>query len=295
MEIAYICEFVTLSETCNYMEAADQLFISQSALSRHIKTLEEDLGVQLFDRSTRKVSLSRFGTLFLPYARKIASTQYEYEAAISAAQKAEHGNIRIGSIPVMSQYHITDLFVAFQKENPGISLDIIEGDSYELIRLLRSGQCDLAFIREGEENTDEFNIIHYDVDQLTAFLPKGHPLADRSFIRIEQLRNEPLMLLSKNTYMYSLCINTCKRAGFEPNVVLTTHHASNMLDLVRKGMGISLLTKRPTIPLLTEDIVAIDIEPRIITNIDLAYPKNKQMDAGEKRFINMVSVGRKRA
>lgn len=66
MEIEYICEFVVLAETCNYMEAADRLFVSQSALSRHIKALEEDLQVQLFDRSTRKVSLSPFGSLFLP-------------------------------------------------------------------------------------------------------------------------------------------------------------------------------------------------------------------------------------
>ena len=111
MEIEYICEFVVLAETCNYMEAADRLFVSQSALSRHIKALEEELHVQLFDRSTRKVSLSPFGSLFLPYARQIASTRYAYEAAISGALKAEHGNIRIGSIPVMSQYRITDLIM----------------------------------------------------------------------------------------------------------------------------------------------------------------------------------------
>lgn len=292
MDISYICEFVTLAETCNYMEAADQLFISQSALSRHIKTLEEDLGVQLFDRSTRKVSLSRFGTLFLPYAQHIAATRYEYETAIAAAQNAEHGNIRIGTIPVMSQYHITDLLVNFQKSNTGFSLDIIEGDSTELIRMLRSGQCDLAFIREGEENTGEFNIIRCDTDQLAAFVPKTHPFAKQSFVRIEQLRNEPLMLLSKNTFMHTLCVDSCRKAGFNPNVVLTTQRASNMLDLVRKGMGVAMLSRRPTIPLMTEDIIAIDIEPRIITNINLAYPKNHQLSAGAKRFINLVNISK---
>lgn len=292
MDISYICEFVTLAETCNYMEAADQLFISQSALSRHIKALEDDLGVQLFDRTTRKVSLSRFGTLFLPYARQIAATRYEYEAAIAAAQNAEHGNIRIGTIPVMSQYHITDLLVNFQKNNSGFSLDLIEADSTELTRLLRSGQCDLAFLREGEENAGEFNIIRYDTDQLAAFVSNKHPFAKLPFLRVEQLRNEPLILLSKDTFMYTLCTDTCRKAGFEPNVVLTTHRASNMLDLVRKGMGIALLSRRPTIPLMTDDITAIDIEPRIITNINLAYPKNHQLSTGAKRFINLVNVSR---
>lgn len=290
MEIEYTCEFVVLAETCNYMEAADRLFVSQSALSRHIKALEEELKVQLFDRSTRKVSLSPFGSLFLPYARQIASTRYAYEAAIAGALKAEHGNIRLGTIPVMSQYGITDLIMRFRQENPGFSMDIIEGDTLELTRMLRSDQCDLAFLREGETNTSEFNIVHHDTDQLTAFLHRDHPFASSPFIRIEHLRNEPLMLLSKNTFMYSLCMEACKSAGFTPNVVLTTHRASNMLDLVRKKMGIALLTKRPTLPLLTDDIVAIDIEPRIITNINLAYPKNQTLSVGARRFINLVNT-----
>lgn len=199
MDINYICEFSVLAETCSYMEAADQLFISQSALSRHIKSLEEELGVQLFDRSTWKVSLSRYGAVFLPFARQIAATRYEYETALAAAQNACHGNIRIGTIPVMSHYQITDLLAEFQKNNVGFTLD----------------------------------------------------------------------------------------------VVLTTRRAANMLDLVRKGMGIALLSRRPTIPLMTDDIAAIDIEPRIITNINLAYPKNHQLSEGVKQFIRLVNISKK--
>ena len=284
---------MVLAETCNYMEAADQLFISQSALSRHIKALEDELEVQLFDRSTRKVSLSRFGALFLPYARQMAATRYEYETAIANAKKAEHGNIRIGTIPVMSQYHITDLVADFQKQNPSISMDVIEGDSVELMRLLRSGQCDLAFLREGQECPDEFNIVHFDSDQLTAIMSVKHPMAGRSFIPIEQLRNEPLILLSQNTYMYTLCVDACKKAGFAPHVALTMHRSANMLDLARKGMGIVLLNRKPIQSSLTDDLVAIDIEPRIITNIDLAYPKNRKLSPGARRFIDMVNIGRK--
>ena len=156
--------------------------------------------------------------------------------------------------------------------------------------MLRSGQCDLAFLREGETNTGDLSTIHHDADQLTAFLHRDHPFAGRQFIRIEHLKNEPLMLLSKNTFMYSLCMDACKNAGFVPNVVLTTHRASNMLDLVRKKMGIALLTRRPTLPLLTEDIVAINIELRIITNINLAYPKNQTLSVGARRFINLVNT-----
>ncbi|MDO4483961.1 MAG: LysR family transcriptional regulator substrate-binding protein [Clostridia bacterium] len=81
-----------------------------------------------------------------------------------------------------------------------------------------------------------------------------------------------------------------KKAGFEPRVVLTMHRADNMLDLCRKGMGIVLLNKAPILPMLTEDLVAVDIEPRIITHINLAYPKNKQLNIGARRLMEMVRV-----
>lgn len=288
MKIEYICEFAVLADLCNYMEAADQLFISQSALSRHIKALEDELGVQLFDRNTRKVSLSSFGFLFLPYAKQIVATRYEYETALANARNSEHGNIRIGTIPMMAQYHITDVILRFREENPRFSLDIAEADTNELTKMLRSGQCSLAFIREGENDDSEFNKIHYDTDVLAAFVSKRHPFARREFIQIENLRNEPLMLLSKETFMHTLCVNACKKAGFEPNVILTGRRASNMLDLVRKNMGIALLTKRPTLPSITDDIAVVDIEPRILTHINLAYPKNQPLSIGAQHFINLI-------
>lgn len=290
MDIGYICEFVILAETCNYMEAADQLFISQSSLSRHIKTLEEELGVSLFNRNTRKVTLSSFGALFLPYAQRIAAIRYAYESALSSALNAEHGNVRIGTIPVMAQYRITDLITRFRKENPNFTIDVIEGDSLALVKQLRSGQCDLAFLREGDSADDEFNKIHYGTDTLCAIMSRNHPLARKDFIYIEDLRNEPLMLLGKDTFMYSLCMKACAAADFTPNVVLTNHRASNLLDLAQKELGIALLTKRPILPLMTDELVAIEIEPRIITHINIAYPKDKPLSAGAKHFISMVGT-----
>ena len=111
MEIDYICEFAVLAETCSFSEAAEQLFISQSELSRHLRALETDLGAPLFDRTTRSVTLNSTGQLFLPYARQIASIRYEYTTAIGNAVSGEHGNIRIGSIPVMNSYGITDAYM----------------------------------------------------------------------------------------------------------------------------------------------------------------------------------------
>lgn len=81
MEIGYFREFVVLAETQNYWAASERLFIGQSSLSKHIKTLEKQLGAPLFDRTSRKVALTEFGRLMLPYAKAVASLQFEYETA----------------------------------------------------------------------------------------------------------------------------------------------------------------------------------------------------------------------
>lgn len=226
--------------------------------------------------------------LFLPYARQMAALHHEYATALGNALNAEHGNIRIGSIPMMSHYGITDVMVRFRKENPRFTLDVIEGDSNQLTKMLRSNQCSLAFIREWDDLDNEFNKVRFTTDNLGAFLPKSHPLAREKVLHLDQLKGEPLILLGKDTFMYSLCMQSCKNAGFTPNVVFTGYRAENIVDLVCKGMGIALLTKKPTRPLMNDALVVLDIEPRIVTPISLAYSKTHPLDVGSKHFLELV-------
>lgn len=288
MDIDHICEFVVLAEAESFLDAADKLFISQSTLSRHIKALEEELGVAVFDRTTRKVALNRYGQLFLPYAKTISRTRYEYTTAFNNALRSEHGSVRVGSIPVMAQYGITDVLVKFQRGNPNYSLDIIEADSNHLAKLLRSDQIDLAFVREDDDTGGEFNKVLFTTDSLAALVPLGHPLAKAPALHMAQLRSEPLLLLAKDTTMHALCLRECHRAGFEPQVVFTGHRAENIVDLAIKGMGIALLMKKPILQLCKDQLAVIDIEPRITTSIKLAYPKSGQMSGAARHFLEMV-------
>lgn len=290
MELNYIREFVLLAETCNFQETADRLFIAQSSLSRHIKAIEEELGAPLFERTTRRVSLSHFGKLFLPYAREIARVQYEYTTAFFNEMEETRSTVTVGSIPSMAQYHITDVLARFQKENRSVGLDIIEADSIQLIEQLRKGECDFAFLRETDDSNNEFHKIPFATDHLTAVCPVGHPLASRPETAFDKLRHEPLLMLGKDTFMYSLCVAACRQSGFEPEIVFTGRRADNIIDLVAKGMGIALLMKKPVEYLQSPDVVAVDITPKITTTISLAYTRNKPMSVAATHFLNSVKV-----
>ena len=96
MEINYLKEFVVLAQTGNFMEAADILYVSQSTLSKHIKSMELELGVPLFDRTTRKVTISKFGELLLPYAQQIAELQDKYTAIFQNSLDIDQETLTVG-------------------------------------------------------------------------------------------------------------------------------------------------------------------------------------------------------
>jgi len=143
MEISYLKEFVVLVETGNFMEAANILYSSQSTLSKHIKAIELELGVSLFDRTTRKVRISKFGQLLLPYARQITELQDKYTVILKSSLETEHETLTLGSIYGLAQYKITDVLVNFKKSHPQSTLNVMQASSKDLTQMLRQKNVSL--------------------------------------------------------------------------------------------------------------------------------------------------------
>ena len=290
MELKYIREFVSLAETSNYFETAERLFITTSSLSRHIKALEEELGMPLFDRTTRKVVLNRHGRLFLPYAKQFVKIDDDCTMAFEEEAMYSKGAIGIGSIPMMKAYGISDILRQYRQSNKNVIININEADSTPLADMLRKGEIDFAFLRNRHISVDEFETIPISEDHLVAVLPKAHPLARQKTIASDQLEDEALLLISKNSVMYKLCTDLCRAAGFQAKVVFTSQRAENLIELISQGTGIALLMSKPIAPILPEDLTRVDIEPRVTTTIFLAYLKNRKFNTACKRFLELVKT-----
>lgn len=288
MELNYLKEFTVLAEVGNYLEASDQLFISQSSLSRHIKSMEEELGATLFDRSTRKISLSEFGRIFLPYAQQMVRLQQDYQTELFNYKRNIQGTLSIGSIPSITQYHIIDVLFRFQQENKNYSLNLIEGDPIQLTDMVRDGRLELAFIRTSDELDPHFARIEYAHDTLAAVMPSTHPLAQREHLRLNELANETLLLLSSDTFMYQLCVRACQMAGFDPNIGYTGRRSENILAMVEKGAGIALLTQNPIQRPANSGISIVEIRPQISTSICLIYKKDHRLSPAARQFVSLL-------
>lgn len=299
MDTAYYKEFAVLAETNNFWEASERLYINQSTLSKHIKAMEKELGAPLFHRTTRHVSLTKYGEALLPYAQSITRMEFEYSTLFMQLKDAEKGVTTLGSIPVMAQYHIIGLLNAFQSHYPESTVKVIEEDANRLSSMLLTQRCELIFTREpklsAEKNSPDdspFVRIPYLTDHMVALLPAGHPLASRHEISLRELKDERFCFIKESSLMYELCTNACQAANFIPEIAFTSHRLESIFDMVSYGNHVALLMNQHTTPVKNAMLPpesawsTVDIAPRICSQISLCYLNNRKLSKTARNFVD---------
>lgn len=299
MNTSFFREFTVLAEEKNYMEAAERLYMNQSTLSKHIKTMESELGVPLFDRSTRRVELTEYGKALLPHARNITRSEFEYSSLLMQIQNRKKGIMTLGSIPPMAQYGIINLLAAFQSEHPDSHVTILEEDSQNLLNLLREKKCELIFLRESkldfEKNfLDDHELVRIPFvhDRLIALLPSEHRLARKEQVTLRELKDENFCLIKEGTLLYEMSINACQDSGFIPNISFTSHRIESILDMVSTGDYVALLTNLHVTPPKNAPLfenypwVAVDLMPNITSQISLCYIADNHLSKSAQNFVN---------
>jgi len=282
MDIKYFNEFRVLADVCNYQEAAERLYISLSSLSKHISKPEAELGVSLFNRTTRTVTLSEYGTLFYRYAVQITNSYNECSRSLAELQEDDTLRLKIAFQPLLTEYNISEALGGFKQAYPDIQLTITEhADPREL---LQTNQCDAAFHTEYGARRDIEHSLFLTADELVAVLPAEHPLAEKDSVSMEQLKGEKF-IVKQETYsdLNRIFQQLCNEAGFEPQIGCTIRYSSGMAKMVSADMGIAV-TNRKHVPVHNlSQIRAIPISPSVPFNIYLLY------DGDRKNFFALQS------
>lgn len=291
-------EFLVLAATKNYGEAADRLYISQSALTKHIQQMEKELGVQLFSRNSRKVTLTEFGQILLPFAARMRDTEVEYKEKIAQKQAEKDGWIILSTIHSMAEYKITDLIGGFQLAYPEYLITIKEEDHPKQMVRLQQNQCNMAFFREkeeGQERDSDLEKIPYVEDTMVALLPGKHPLAGERYLKLTDLKEEKFAFLKSNTTMHKITMEACLRAGFMPQVILDSDRLANIFEAVKRGLCVALVMRQHVQSLVQEnpDFVVAEITPPIKAMIYLGYRKYDQLSDAATCFVHYVKKQKK--
>lgn len=289
MELRQLQYFVKVAKKQHVTQASEELHIAQSAVSRQIHQLEEELGVGLFVQKGRNLQLTPVGKLFLTRVEGILS---DLERAVSEVHEfldPNAGVIRIGFPHSLGMNLMPTLVACFRKERPNVKFMLKQGTFTSLIRDVTSGEIDLAFISPFPEKHDYVTGEVLLTEELYAILPSSHPLAAEPEIRLEQLREEPFVMFSEGYSLQTIVLEACKKAGFVPNLAFEGEETDTIRGLVAAGMGVSLLPSMALMGSGTLQPAKVKVlEPAVTRTIGLIRRKGEKLPPVADGFRNFL-------
>ena len=240
MDLAKLSAFTVVAEELNFRKSAERLGMSQPPLTRLIASLEEDLGLSLFQRTTRKVSLTAAGLLLFNEARSIFSKLEKIEADVRAVSKIKRGTLEVGFSQTAFLARLPKIIEEFKLRLPGVRFELNQFPRAELIRGLNAGKLDLAF-HEGDSEFEGLSRSAVTDEIMGVLVPKTHVFAKRKEIEFRDLKNETLILhpRSENSDHFARISQLCRTAKIEPKTYIKKPHESCPI-LVATGKGLSL-------------------------------------------------------
>jgi DNA-binding transcriptional LysR family regulator len=240
MELRHLTYFLAVAEHLNFSRAAEQLRIAQPAISQQIRALERELGVPLFDRVNKRVTLTEAGRALVPHARRILAAVEAAENDIREQGSLTRGKASLGAPSTVSTHLLPDQLVRFQKKYPGLEVLLREAGTESLLKLVEEGKLDLAIVAAdilpAVVEARPFREEHY-----VLAVSARHPLNGRKTVRLADLANEPFILFPEGYTLREVTLVACRRAGFEPKVALDGGAMQSALEFVAAGLGVALV------------------------------------------------------
>jgi LysR family transcriptional activator of glutamate synthase operon len=289
MELRQIQYFIEVARREHVTRAAENLHVAQSAISKQISNLEQELKVQLFIRQGRNVKLTPIGRIFL---QRVESAMSEIEKAVQEVSEyldPETGEIRIGFPHSLAAVTLPSVVSAFRQEHPNVRFQLRQGTVHHLIEDLVQGEIDLALVSPvPTEHPDVEGHILF-TEEMLAILPPNHSLAGSTSIRLSQLADEPFVLFRSGFTLRTIVMEACEKAGFTPKIAFEGEETDTIRGLVAAGLGVGLL---PAIA-LTESApinpahVRIS-KPRVTRTVGFVTSRTRKMTPAERVFQHFL-------
>lgn len=248
----------------SFSAAADALYLSQSAVSQQIATLEREVGMQLLDRTRGGPKLTDAGRVLVGHAEAAIARLDEAERELAAIAGLEGGEIRLASFPSASATVLTEAVSAFHGRHPKVHLSVAEAEPEESLPRLRAGELDLAltFDYPSVPNTDERDLERTLVltESMHLALPEGHPLAERPVVPLAELSETEWLCGSRPSTCGEVILSACRDAGFEPRIGFESDDYHVMQGFIAAGLGVTLLPDL-AMPTLRSDLAIRATDP----------------------------------
>lgn len=273
MELRLVRYFIAVAEYLNFSRAAQQLHIAQPPLSRQIRQLEDELGVQLFARNKRHVELTKAGQAFLEEARKLVVQAGHATEAARHAQKGESGVVRIGIASGLGSV-VSHVVMEHNKRYPAIDLQCKDIFSSRQNDALCRGEIDVGFMRPPVDLVHLSSELLYE-EKLVVILPRPHRLAKFKSLKLKDVADEPLIIFNRefSSGLYDRILGLFNRRGLTPHLAVTQVEAHEEAGAIMVASGRAIF------------IGAGAIVTRMVSGIDLVSVELNEREAKIEVYV----------
>ncbi len=288
MELRHLRYFVTVAEEQNVTRAAERLHLSQPPLSRQIRDLEDEVGVELFRRTAKSLVLTDAGRVFLGEARAVLlRAEQALESARAASRKCQ-ARLRVGYAPSLTARFLPEALRAFEAEFPGVKVDLHDLSSVECRARLAARKLDLALTIRPSGASKGLAFEKLLAHAVVCAVAPAHALARRRSVRLRDLAGEPFVSYAEEEYPeYAAWLRrACRAAGFRPNIVGEYDGATGLITAIESGRGVALVAA--TLQCLSGRRLAFcSLHPRI-PPLDVGVVYAVPAPAAVNHFIRVV-------
>lgn len=282
MDTSKIATFVDLAATLSFTTTAENLYLTQATVSKHIQSLEKELGVKLFARTQHSVELTAAGQAMLNPARNLVADDRGIRNAIEVAQNQDERKLRVSTIPTIANYHALAALTSFHQLHPELQLQIQDEESNNLRGKLDRGATDIIFTRTFSGEDSDLEQIPTETDAFVAIMPRDHPLAKAKAIDFGQLASDNLLVLGETSNMYRPFLALTQLAGFRPQITYNGERIDLILDLVNSGMGIGVLMAKSASLQNHPALVKVPLRQQVTSQLVFARKPGHHAPASEQ-------------
>lgn len=290
MDLHRLRYFITIVEAGSISKAAEVLKMTQPPLSIMINKLEKELNVFLFDRSGKRLKLTKHGEFLYRRGKELLVAAENIEKELLEHRDGLRGTVNVGCITSANLFILPQVVQKVRGESPNVIVRVKEGNSAYILSELRSQELELGIVRTIFE-ADDLNITPLIEEQLLLAVPPGHRLLKKSSIDLIDLKNEKFLLptTSFGRGIADEIIESCQNIGFSPEVVYWGTEVLPMLKMVKKEVGITFVPESfnklqwPGMPILIPFA-----NPKLRTKLSLVTLRNEYIQTASKHFIDMV-------
>lgn len=285
MDLQQLRSFVAVARSRHFTRAAEELHIGQPAVSQHIRRLEAELGVRLLNRTTRAVQLTDAGALLLARAERALHELSAGLAELDELKGLLRGRLMLGAMQLLEPYDLPGTLSGFHDMYPAIEIRVIEEASVEMIEAVLADELDAAFVPLQPGLSAQLSSKLLFEDELVLVLARGHPLARRESVRLQDVRDESFVFMREGANLRSALEDAAREAGFEAHPSFETNELSRVLALVGRGLGVSAVSSAVA-EAASHLVASVRLRPAVRRRVALIWRKDRHHSPAAKAFLD---------